>query len=156
MVTSPRHRSRSVALGRFCSTDCDRCSTWALPHPGDCSPKSAPLPLHGPYLRHMESALFSTLVEPEEAGPVLKLRGEADLSVVDVLSSALTSYLADIGANEPIIDCGALRYLDSTCLGVLLLARQGRANPLVLRSPQHAVRRLLETGGVEGMFEVRG
>lgn len=94
--------------------------------------------------------LFDVAVGDELAEPVIvTLRGECDLAAVDRLGTALAS-CTDDGRRDAVLDVAGLEFLDCSGLDVILQAahRCARAGgSLVLRSPQRAVRRLLELSG---------
>jgi anti-anti-sigma factor len=84
------------------------------------------------------------------ASAVLRLRGEADVSVVPRLRLRLAD-LVEPSRAEPVdavvVDLAALEFLDLAALTVLLDAGQAmrqRGGELVLRSPHRSVQRLLE------------
>ena len=82
---------------------------------------------------------------------VVWLRGEHDLSTVDVLSEALASATTDVT-----IDLGGVDFMDSTTLMAILQAAssadaQGKA--MTLRNPSPSARRLLDVCGLNELLE---
>ena len=94
--------------------------------------------------------LFDVAVRDESADPVVvTLRGECDLAAVDRLGSALAS-CTDGGRREAVLDLSGLEFLDCAALDVMLQASRRcdhEGGSLVVRSPQRAVRRLLDLSG---------
>jgi anti-anti-sigma factor len=77
---------------------------------------------------------------------VLALRGEADAAAAPMVSHALTQASTN-GHRRLAIDLADLEFIDSHCLSVLFDTHEilrNRGGDLVLRSPQPAVRRLLD------------
>src|SRR5512133_2873411 len=82
---------------------------------------------------------------------VVWLRGEHDLSTVDVLSEALASATTDLT-----IDLSGVDFMDSTTLMAILQAAssadaQGKA--VALRNPSPSARRLLDVCGLNELLE---
>ena len=65
--------------------------------------------------------LLEISVAAGEAGPVLTLSGEADLTSVAELTEVLTAQLA-IGARHLTVDLSRLRFADSAVIRALVLA----------------------------------
>jgi len=89
--------------------------------------------------------LLEISVVAGEAGPVLTLSGEADLTTVAELSEALTAQLA-IGARHLTVDLSRLRFADSAVIRALVLADRTlkqRGGGLALACPQPVVARAL-------------
>ena len=102
--------------------------------------------------------LLEISVAAGEAGPVLTLSGEADLTTVAELSEALTAQLA-IGARHLTVDLSRLRFADSAVIRALVLADRTlkqRGGSLTLAHPQPVVARALSLLGVDQAIEVRG
>jgi anti-sigma B factor antagonist len=92
-----------------------------------------------------------------EAGPVLTLSGEADLTTVAELTEALTAQLA-IGARHLTVDLSRLRFADSAVIRALVLADRTlktRGGGLALAHPQPVVARALSLLGVDQAIEIR-
>ncbi len=82
---------------------------------------------------------------------VIWLRGEHDLSTVDMLSEALASPTTDVT-----IDLSGVDFVDSTTLMAILRAAspadaQGKA--VTLRNPSPPARRLLDLCGLDDLLE---
>jgi anti-anti-sigma factor len=83
-----------------------------------------------------------------EAGPVMTLAGEADLTSAAALGEALAAQLS--GARQLTVDLSGLRFADSASVRALVLAGRalaGRGGGLVLLRPQPAVARVLAPDG---------
>ncbi|HMI27143.1 MAG TPA: STAS domain-containing protein [Streptosporangiaceae bacterium] len=102
-------------------------------------------------------SLLDISVAAGEAGPVLTLSGEADLTTVAELTEALTAQLA-IGARHLTVDLSRLRFADSAVIRELVLADRRlkeRGGRLALAHPQPAVARVLSLLGVDQAIEIR-
>jgi anti-anti-sigma factor len=92
-----------------------------------------------------------------EAGPVITLAGEADVSTLGALSDLLTAQLSG-GAVQLVIDAAELRFVDAASVRLLAAAGQAlrvRGGMLVLLHPQENVRRVLEILGLNQVVVVR-
>ena len=101
--------------------------------------------------------LLEISVAAGEAGPVLMLSGEADLTTVAELTEALSAQLA-AGARHLTVDLSRLRFADSAVIRELVLADRrlkDRGGGLALARPQPAVARALSLLGVDRTIEVR-
>ena len=101
--------------------------------------------------------LLEISVVAGEAGPVLTLSGEADLTTVAELSEALTAQLA-IGARHLTVDLSRLRFADSAVIRALVLADRTlkkRGGGLALTHPRPVVARALSLLGVDQAIEIR-
>jgi anti-sigma B factor antagonist len=92
-----------------------------------------------------------------ESGPVLVLSGEADITTLAQLESALSAQLA-AGAGALTVDLSGLGFADSATIGALVraartLRSQGRR--LDLASPQPALARMLALLGVDEVVPIR-
>jgi anti-sigma B factor antagonist len=101
--------------------------------------------------------LLDVSVAAGEAGPVVTLSGEADLTTVAALREALSAQI-DGGARHLTVDLSRLRFADSPALRALALA--GRAikeagGELELVRPQPAVARVLELLCLDQVLTVR-
>src|SRR6185437_312723 len=106
---------------------------------------------------HHGVGLLEISVVAGEAGPVLTLSGEADLTTVAELTEALTAQLA-IGARHLTVDLSRLRFADSAVIRALVLADRTlkqRGGGLALAHPQPVVARALSLLGVDQAIEVR-
>ena len=101
--------------------------------------------------------LLEISVAAGQAGPVLTLSGEADLTTVAELTEALTAQLAD-GARHMTVDLTRLRFADSAVIRALVLAGRTlkqRGGGLALAHPQPVVARALSLLGVDQAIEIR-
>ncbi|MFY9934081.1 MAG: STAS domain-containing protein [Streptosporangiaceae bacterium] len=101
--------------------------------------------------------LLDVSVATGEAGPVVTLAGEADLTTVGALREALSAQI-DGGARHLTVDLSRLRVADSAALHAL--APAGRAieeagGELELLQPQPAVGRVLELLCLDQVLTVR-
>lgn len=90
---------------------------------------------------------------PSDAPQVFAAPEEIDLST----SEAFAQALARVDRVQPlVVDCSGLRFIDSSGLRVLVLARKERADAggsLVVSKPPEAMRRLLEITGLLDLIE---
>ena len=101
--------------------------------------------------------LLEISVAAGEAGPVLMLSGEADLTTAAELTDALSAQLAT-GARHLTVDLSRLRFADSAAIRALVLADRtlkGRGGGLALAYPQPVVARALSLLGVDQAIDVR-
>jgi anti-sigma B factor antagonist len=92
-----------------------------------------------------------------EAGPVLVLSGEADLTTVAQLSEALSAQISG-GARHLTVDASGLAFADSASIRALVLAGRtlrDRGGNLVLARPQPAVARVLALIGADLVLTIR-
>ena len=105
-----------------------------------------------------ESAPFTVDVRSVPGTTVLTLGGELDHDTADLLRDALDQ--AIIGsAGRVLVDCGSLRFCDSTGLNTLLRARQAAETSgvaLDLADLRGAIARLFEITGADGVFRTFG
>ena len=101
--------------------------------------------------------LLEISVTAGDAGPVVMLSGEADITTMAELSEALTAQLAS-GARHLTVDLSGLRFADSAVIRELVMADRklkDRGGGLELANPQPAVARALSLLGVDQVIEVR-
>ena len=106
---------------------------------------------------HHHVGLLDISVAAGEAGPVLTLSGEADLTTVAELTEALTAQLT-VGARHLTVDLSRLRFADSAVIRALVLADRTlkqRGGGLALAYPQPVVARALSLLGVDQAIEIR-
>jgi anti-sigma B factor antagonist len=97
-------------------------------------------------------------VSAGEAGPVITLSGETDITTVAELSELVTAQLSG-GTLHLTIDASGLSSADSASVRVLVLAArtlQQRGGGLVLLRPQRPLARMLEIMGTGQMITIRG
>lgn len=102
--------------------------------------------------------LLRVSVTDGEDGPLLVLSGEADLTTLGQLNSALDARLHD-GAGRLAVDLSGLRYADSASITALVRAGRtlrAKGGELELLHPQPAVARILSLTGVDQLVVVRG
>jgi anti-anti-sigma factor len=102
-------------------------------------------------------SLLDISVEAGESGPVVRLSGEADLSVARQLGDALNAQVAG-GARHLTVDLSRLRFADSAAIRTLIeahlaLKRQGGTLELAGIRPEMA--RVLSLLGVDQVIPVR-
>lgn len=103
-------------------------------------------------------SMLEISVAAGEAGPVMALSGEADLTSAAALSEALAAQVSG-GARHLTVDVAGLRFADSASVRALVLAGRTlaeRGGSLVLVRPQPAVARVLALLGVDQVIAVRG
>ncbi|MGZ6804263.1 MAG: STAS domain-containing protein [Nocardioidaceae bacterium] len=94
-------------------------------------------------------------VTREEDVPVVAVAGELDMSTAPDLSDALDELVAE---PKVVVDLAKLEFIDSTGLAALLgahRAMQQNGGTLELRSPQPMVVNVVETTGLDAVFEIR-
>lgn len=102
--------------------------------------------------------LLDVSVADGENGPMLVLSGEADLSTLGQLNSALEE-LIWAGTRLLIVDLSRLRYADSASIAAFVQADRtlrGQGGQLELLGPQQTVARVLTLTGVDQILTVRG
>jgi anti-sigma B factor antagonist len=97
---------------------------------------------------------FSTEVTESEGATAIHVRGEIDMTTAERLRDAIEPLM---GPKQTIIlDFSEVRFMDSSCLNVLVQAR-GRltenGGSLILRNPSTAARRLLTVTGATDLLE---
>lgn len=108
----------------------------------------------------MVRTAVSSLKIAEEAGPrgpVIRLAGEADLTVASQLRDAITAQVCG-GARCVTIDLSALRFTDSAAVDVFVGAHRALRDTggvLELLNPQPGVARVLGLLGVDRVVPVR-
>lgn len=91
-----------------------------------------------------------------DAGPVLVVKGEIDLSVAARFAGALENLVGG-NAPTPVVDLAGVGFIDSAGVRELLKAQrtaQENGADLMLRSPSDACRRVLQLSGVWAEFTV--
>jgi len=93
----------------------------------------------------------------EEGGrTVVVASGELDLYTSPRLRECLTQRIDD-GARQLVVDLGAVTFVDSTALGVLVAALKrvrAEGGTLELRAPTPSARKVLEITGLNRVFTV--
>src|SRR4051812_26820874 len=82
---------------------------------------------------------------------VLRPVGEVDLASAEHFDATVSSALA---AGSVVVDLGAVDFMNSAGLRVLLTAAAGADGRLRLRSPQRMVRRLFDLSGAGALLPV--
>jgi anti-sigma B factor antagonist len=90
---------------------------------------------------------------------VVQLRGEVDVATSPLLRAELNK-LVDGDARSLVLDLAALKFIDSSGLGVLVEAqdrlKERDGETLVLRDVQEPVRRVFEITGLTELFTIEG
>jgi stage II sporulation protein AA (anti-sigma F factor antagonist) len=97
-------------------------------------------------------------VAADEAGPVVMLSGEADLTTLGQLENALNAQIA-ARARVLTVDLSGLRFADSATIGALVRAARtlkDRGGRLDLLNPRPGLDRLLTLLGVNKILTVHG
>jgi anti-anti-sigma factor len=96
----------------------------------------------------------ATSFEVEEVegapAPVLRLRGELDIDVVERFDDAVRAVTGS-EVDSLLLDCTELRFLSSNGLSSILHARS-RVGQVVLRGCRHSVRQTFEMTGLDSFF----
>lgn len=107
--------------------------------------------------RSNPATLLDIRATATEAGLVLTLSGEADVTTVTQLQDALDGQLAT-GTVILLLDVSGLRFADSATIGVLISAArrlQAQGGQLGLLSPQPALARMLAMLGADQILPIR-
>lgn len=97
--------------------------------------------------------LVSVALDDSDSVPVVRLAGELDVSCAEAVRSALTEAL-DHGHKGPVVfDLGALRFMDSSGIAVLLAISEAHG-PVEVRHPSATVRRVIEVTGLAGVLRM--
>lgn len=103
-------------------------------------------------------SLLEIVVAAGDGGPVVALSGEADVTTVPELTSALTAQIAD-GVRHLTVDLSGLTFADSASVSVFISAShilRAGGGTLVLCRPQPPVARMLSVLGVDQVIPVHG
>ena len=98
---------------------------------------------------------FSTEVAEVDGATVIHVRGEIDMATAGQLRDAIEPHLGP--AQTILLDMSGVRFMDSSCIHVLLHARgalTADGGSLVLRNPSQAARRLLTRVEAERFLEI--
>jgi anti-anti-sigma factor len=101
--------------------------------------------------KRVEDGALAIDLERDGNTVMVSLRGEADLATAASLEEQLTQALG-CGADRVIVDLGAVSFIDSTGLRVLLkaaLASQGDSTKLYFLRGSTQVERILRVSGVK-------
>jgi anti-sigma B factor antagonist len=95
-------------------------------------------------------------VVSSDSALVVRLAGELDLYNAHVVREALFDAAAK-GPGRLVVDLGAVKFIDSTALGVLIEARArlGNRRAFLLAAPGLETRRALEVSGLDQHFNVQ-
>ena len=88
---------------------------------------------------------------------VLRLRGRFDFNAHREFREAIDSALAQSDVNEIQVDLGAIDYLDSSALGMLLMLRdrcKGANKSVSLANCRGAVKQVLDIANFGRLFEI--
>ena len=96
-----------------------------------------------------------TGVERTDSATVVHLAGELDLHNAEIVRAALAAAV-DGTPQRLVVDLAAVRFVDSTALGVLIEARRKLENrrAFLLAAPGVETRRALEVSGLDRHFAV--
>lgn len=86
---------------------------------------------------------------------VLRLRGELDLSSVDVLRAALAEAACCMRSRSLVLDLDELEFMDATGLRLFLEAARRSDMRVSIRSPRPQVWRLFEVTGLAGLLPLQ-
>jgi anti-sigma B factor antagonist len=97
------------------------------------------------------AAPLTVEVSRDRTEPVLRLRGELDISSLAILHDALDTVLDDRPTGL-VFDLEDLQFMDSSGLAELL--RAAVATSVRLRQPSQIVRRVIQLTGVAGLLPI--
>lgn len=100
---------------------------------------------------------FSVAVSTAGRTATVRVTGELDCSTAAQLRAALLD-VVDGGAREVTLDVSGTHFIDSTGLSVLvggLKRLREHGGHMVVQSPNHATRRLLDMTGLSTVFDIR-
>jgi anti-sigma B factor antagonist len=104
----------------------------------------------------MRAGSFGIEIDLNEDNPVLRVRGELDVSSSAQLRVYAMKVLNDRRPSRLVIDVKDLWFIDSTGLGVLVSIlkrlRSEDGTELVLRSPMPGVKKVIEITGLDKVF----
>lgn len=126
-----------------------------LPH--HVSPAHHPAPPESGAGQDSAASPLGIRVVAGESGPVLMLSGEADITTLAQLESALGAQLA-AGAGILTVDLSGLGFADSATIGALVRAARtlkSQGGRLDLARPQPALARMLALLGVDEFVPIR-
>ena len=98
---------------------------------------------------------FTVEVSEDAGGAIALVKGEVDIATCERLRDAIEPHLGP--GQRVVLDLSAVRFIDSSCLRVLLLARTmltDDGGSLILRNPSAVARRVLSLTGMTELFEV--
>jgi len=94
---------------------------------------------------------FSVELERGSGTPLVRVRGDVDLTTSPVLIDALTA-IADEGHREVRLDLSEVTFLDSAGIGALVRVMREGIKP-VITTASRAVDRALELAGIPELLE---
>jgi len=97
---------------------------------------------------------FSVELERGPGTPLVRVRGDVDLTTAPVLIDALTA-IADEGHREVRLDLSDVTFLDSAGIGALVRVMREGIKP-VITTASRAVDRALELAGIPELLERSG
>jgi anti-anti-sigma factor len=113
-------------------------------------------PLSARVCHSMPVATFSTAVTRSDDTTIVQLSGELDIATVPDLRPVATEELDRDGCAVLVFDLSELTFLDSTGIGCWVEIRSyatALGKQVTIRNVPPAVRRVLEIGGLLGLFE---
>jgi stage II sporulation protein AA (anti-sigma F factor antagonist) len=94
------------------------------------------------------------VVSDPDGTPVVRLRGEVDISNANDLGAELER-IVGTGTRRLVVDMSALEFMDSSGIAMLLHAA-ARVDSISVRKPSKVVRRIIEATGLEAMLPIEG
>ncbi|MFG2292398.1 STAS domain-containing protein [Streptomyces sp. NPDC048603] len=125
--------------------------------PGSASSPEPPAPPGQPHPAARDGQRFGLEVRQQDGVVILVLSGELDHDTAHPLHEALAAALERPGPPRLVVDCGGLRFCDSTGLNMLLRARleaQEIGGTVELAAPTRPVARMLEITGADEVFTI--
>ena len=87
-----------------------------------------------------------------DGSAVVRVVGEIDIATADAVRTAISGAM-DHNPSRLVIDMGAVSFMDSSGIAVLLEAAQ-RTDAVLIRRPSNAVRRVIETTGLAEVLPI--
>ncbi len=98
---------------------------------------------------------FAFQCQEREGVPTLVISGELDLETAPAARQLLEEVLERL-PQDLVFDFSDLRYLDSSGLGVILMARRRVPGSVVVINSTRTVRHALSLSGMDGLVQVEG
>lgn len=102
-----------------------------------------------------DGGAFTVRVAEESGQTVAHVNGEIDIATCERLRDAIEPHLGP--GQRVVLDLSGVRFMDSSCLRVLLQARTTLTadhGSLILRNPSDAARRVLSVTGMAELFDI--
>jgi anti-anti-sigma factor len=100
---------------------------------------------------------MQTSVTNDNGRSVIRLQGRFDFNAHRDFREAMDSAMADAGSKEVMVDLGAVEYLDSSALGMLLMLRdkaKGSDKSVSLANARGSVKQVLDIANFGKLFTI--